>query len=929
MMEKHKDNKKRIAAGLTAAVLLTASVFGITSAVRATTARTVPVIPVSDLNYGDYLDWQNSVTGMITTEAEQNVYLSSTEKVQEVMVQEGQAVHKGDVLLRYDTKSTKLALEKEKVKKEKIELDIEVARENIKTLENTTASSDGDGFGFVEDFAEIEAEDILSKADVHEKILTADAKPVSEGSEFEILGTADAPYVFLCKGDSVILSKDFIKKWQKKAEQMEMQQLYIELAALDDAKNLQKAWISDIMLLDPEYDIEVDLRSGKAGYAAMNDPEQMAVLLRKILLDVPEDERGAWLTAMLDKLMILTEKEEKTDQRGELLAAMLNELGKEEQADFAAEFAAAASLLDEKTLSVMFRSLAQNLTGEQVEGIDREAVNEMLVLLLDNLNEEQVKAIDPQVLTPFLQQLSKEQIQEIDPGVLSAMMAGMSSEQVEALDPEAMGAVLSGLSEDQVSKLDPASLRHFFGLLSADQLKILLEERGDEIKEILNQMQEPAEQEQTPSGNKDRTNSETGEGAGNNDGSSNSSEGKTSAVNEGNTGSGETVTPPEDSGDDAEEGTAAGPGSTEGSGSGTGSDNGEDPQKETEPETNQDPQNGAGTGTGEDSENEETGETIEGSESGREDAEQQDVQSGPEETQDQPEQEAPAEEEAEPVSPESEQESSPAEDTTPSTASDTSKGDSGSRILSPDTSYTSDELAKARREAKEKLRDLELNLRESDLKIGKAEQALEQGVVTANMNGVVKRAGDPNSPPTDGSAFITVAGSDGLFVKSGIKETKLGTLKEGDLVKITSWQTGGQYEAEIKSISPYPDSTGMFDGSGTETYFPFTANIIDRDAVLQNGEWVEVSYNSAEGGSGGSMTVMKAFVREEGSKKYVYIRDDNNRLRKQYIVTGTLSDSGYEVLDGLAESDWIAFPYGKNVKEGAKTRESTPAELLR
>ena len=44
-------------------------------------------------------------------------------------------------------------------------------------------------------------------------------------------------------------------------------------------------------------------------------------------------------------------------------------------------------------------------------------------------------------------------------------------------------------------------------------------------------------------------------------------------------------------------------------------------------------------------------------------------------------------------------------------------------------------------------------------------------------------------------------------------------------------------------------------------------------------------------------------------------------------MTGTLSDEGYEVLDGLSESDWIAFPYGKNVKEGAKTREASIREL--
>ena len=776
MMDKLTGSKKRITAALIAIVLTFAAVAGIAAAVRATTASTVAVIPVSDLNYGNYLDWQNNVTGKITTEAEQNIYLSDTEKVQEVAVQEGQVVRKGDVLLRYDTESTRLSLEKEKVKREKIELDIEVAKENIKTLENASADSDGGDFGLIGDFIETDPAEVLAKASVHEKVLRADAKPVSEGSEYEILGTEFAPYVFLCKGDSVIMTKDFIKKWQKEAEKLQFKQLYIELAVLDESQKLQKAWIQDIMLLDPNYDIEVDLRTGKTSYAAMNDPEQMAALLRKILLDVPENERGAWLAAMFDKLMVLTEKEEEQTERGALFAAMLNELGKEEQADFAAEFAAAVSLLDEKTFSFMFKSLAENL--------------------------------------------KQEQIKEIDPAVIC----------------------------------------HFFGMLSEEQLKVLLGEREEEIRALL----EKAEQEKPQP--VDGSGQASGDGAGTSGGSGN---GEGAATDEG------PENDPEASGTQNSQSVP---------------DEGSDEQEKADPEPAREPE------------------------------------AAPQGESQEPEAE-PVEEPSEPE-PE-QQENSGAGGSEPSTATDTTSKNGGSKLLSSDTSYTSDELAKARREAKDKLRDLELNLRESDIKIEKARKALDKGVITADMNGVVKTAGDPKSPPTDGSAFITVAGSDGLFVRSGIKESKLGTLKEGDVVTVTSWQTGGQYEAEIRSISPYPDSTGMFDESGTETYFPFTANILDREAVLQNGEWVGVSYktsgSSAE--SGGTMSVMKAFVREEGSKKYVFVRGENNRLRKQYIVTGTLSDEGYEVLDGLSESDWIAFPYGKNVKEGAKTREASIREL--
>ena len=159
----------------------------------------------------------------------------------------------------------------------------------------------------------------------------------------------------------------------------------------------------------------------------------------------------------------------------------------------------------------------------------------------------------------------------------------------------------------------------------------------------------------------------------------------------------------------------------------------------------------------------------------------------------------------------------------------------------------------------------------------------------------------------------------------------LGQVMEGDIVTVTSWQNGSQYEAEIKSISPYPDSSGMFDDAGTQTYYPFTASILDSNAEFESGEWVEVTYtvsaDSESSSSDNTMTIMKAFVREEDNRKYVYIRGEDGMLRKQYIVTGSLTDSGYEILSGLSSTDWIAFPYGKNVKEGARTREGSIEEL--
>ena len=833
-MKKLIENNKKITAAVLALILGAAAVFGIAAAVRATTSSTVMVVRASELNYGEYLDWQNSVAGMITTDAEQDIYLSDTEVIDEVLVTEGQYVHKGDVLMRYDTTSTKLSLEKEKINYEKLLLQVQVAEENLRKLQAKSPVSDGD-FVFIDDFGEFEPEEELKKAKVYEKVLKADAKPVYDDPKDETLGTEGFPYVFLCNGDSVTITKDFIKKWQKKAKTRKMKHLYIALEVRDKGMNLRKSWISDVMLMNPRYSIDVDLTTGKTSYAAMNEPAEMAALLRKILKDVPEDERGQWLAVMLDKLMITTEKEEKRKERGELLASMINELSKEDQE----ELSAAAALLDEETLAILFRSLSQALTPEKLESVDEEATAAFLTALLTNLSEQQVHVLDAELIASLIGKLSEEQVRGIGTDVIGEI----------------------------VLKLDQDQLRVF--------MQKILDERGEELTDILQEYLDTHPKEDPD---------EPGTGG---DGQDGSSQGQQDGSGQG-----------QDTGGSGEQGSGSSDQPADGGDDDQGSGNA---GQETGENEGQDSGSGQGQETG-GNEGQETGGSNDGGSSSSDPGNQTEDGSDAEEGEANP-------------------------STAPSPSDDNKQG--AGTLLSDDMEYTSEELEDARREARDELRDLKLSIRESEIKIDKGENALDKGVVTANMDGVIMTVGDPASPPTDGSAFLVLSGSEGLFVRSGIKESKFGTIKEGDKVLVTSWQTGGQYEAEIKNISPYPDNTGMFDDN-SETYYPFTASILDAGAEIENGEWVEVSYMSGgmqESGSSAAMTITKAFVREEGNKKYVYKRGDDNKLTKQYIETGSLSDSGYEVLSGLSESDWVAFPYGKNVREGARTREGSVYEL--
>ena len=68
------------------------------------------------------------------------------------------------------------------------------------------------------DFEEFDDKEVYKKATVYVKELKADAKPANEDPEDETLGTEDNPYLFLCEGDSVTMTTDFIKRWQRIAK---------------------------------------------------------------------------------------------------------------------------------------------------------------------------------------------------------------------------------------------------------------------------------------------------------------------------------------------------------------------------------------------------------------------------------------------------------------------------------------------------------------------------------------------------------------------------------------------------------------------------------------------------------------------------------------------------------------------------------------
>ena len=239
--------------------------------------------------------------------------------------------------------------------------------------------------------------------------------------------------------------------------------------------------------------------------------------------------------------------------------------------------------------------------------------------------------------------------------------------------------------------------------------------------------------------------------------------------------------------------------------------------------------------------------------------------------------------------------------------------------------YTAKELAKLISDKEKEIRELDLSKRKAELELEEMKKIAENGTVTATVNGVVKKVGDKDNPPTDGSAFLTVSSSEGLYVKGALSELMLNDVSVGQNVYANSWESGMSFEATITEISTYPEENSNAwsgDGNPNVSYYPYTAYIEDTDG-LKNGESVELTMSSNEDSSN-SIYLEKAYVRKEDGKSYVWKADKNDRLVKQYVVTGkTLWGQAVEIVSGLSLDDRIAFPYGKNVKEGVKVKESS------
>ena len=240
------------------------------------------------------------------------------------------------------------------------------------------------------------------------------------------------------------------------------------------------------------------------------------------------------------------------------------------------------------------------------------------------------------------------------------------------------------------------------------------------------------------------------------------------------------------------------------------------------------------------------------------------------------------------------------------------------------------DLAKAIVDKAQEVKEKEVNLRLAKLSLDKKIKELGDGNVYAEFDGTVKAVRNADEAYNNSEAVIELSGGGGYYVTGTLSEMELGSVKVGDTVSISSWMTGAACEGTIVSIDDYPTTSGNSwgDGNSNVSYYPFKV-FVEEDAGLQANDYVDIQYQKAgTQEQGNSLYLQSWFIRTDNGKSYVMARNEDGRLEQRWVQTGRdLWGSYTQIRGGLTTDDYVAFPYGRDVVEGARTVEAAADEL--
>ena len=242
--------------------------------------------------------------------------------------------------------------------------------------------------------------------------------------------------------------------------------------------------------------------------------------------------------------------------------------------------------------------------------------------------------------------------------------------------------------------------------------------------------------------------------------------------------------------------------------------------------------------------------------------------------------------------------------------------------------FTATQIAEMRADQEKAIRELEFSIKMAEAEYLIMQTEVSDGNIYAQFDGKVLSVLDEEEAKLNAQPFIKVSGGGGFYVEGSVSELDRESLFIGQEVTVNDWNTGNVYTGTIQRIGDYPsdDDNWYGDGNPNVTYYPFTV-FVDGEADFMQYSYVSIMYSAGDQMEHG-IYLENPFLRTENGTTYVYVLGEDGLLEKRPVTVGkSLWGSYTEILSGLAETDMIAFPYGKNVVPGAPAVEGDLSDL--
>ncbi len=241
--------------------------------------------------------------------------------------------------------------------------------------------------------------------------------------------------------------------------------------------------------------------------------------------------------------------------------------------------------------------------------------------------------------------------------------------------------------------------------------------------------------------------------------------------------------------------------------------------------------------------------------------------------------------------------------------------------------YTAAELKQMIVEKENSINDIILNIKVAKSELKKLQEEAKNNAVYSKIDGVVKTVLDVESEDAKTKPVIVVSSGGGYYVQGRVGEFDLGKVKVGQKVNVQAFESGASNQGTIEKISNVPLTDRYYNGIGNSntSYYPYTVKL-DDSVNFKEGEYASIEPIFEEEQSS-SFYITGAFVLSENGKNYVYMAGENNKLEKRELNIGKNMHGSLEVRGGITMEDRVAFPYGKNIKEGTPVVDGNLEDL--